>query len=201
MFDKLIIATQNQDKIVEIQKILSELNVSILTLNEYPNVTDVIEDGKTLEENARKKAELIGKYTGLPAVADDTGLEVEYLNGDPGVLSSRYSGENATYSENVQKLLRVLEGVPWEKRDATFRCVVAFYNKGETRIVEGICKGVICEAPRGKSGFGYDPVFYVPEYGCTFAEMELELKNKISHRGRAFLALKKLIEKELLFVE
>jgi XTP/dITP diphosphohydrolase len=191
---KLILATKNQDKIVEIQNLLSDLNVSVVTLNEFPDAPDVVEDGKTLEENAIKKAQVIGNFTGLPAVADDTGLEVDYLNGKPGVHSSRYSGENATYSDNVKKLLNELEGVPWEQRNATFRCVVALYHNDETRIVEGICKGVISEKPRGSGGFGYDPVFYVPEHDCTFAEMDLKLKNKISHRGKAFLAFRKLIE-------
>ncbi|MFQ5864909.1 MAG: XTP/dITP diphosphatase, partial [bacterium] len=191
---RLILATKNQDKIVEIQNLLSNLNISVVTLSEFPDAPNVVEDGKTLEENAVKKAKIFGNFTGLPAVADDTGLEVEYLNSKPGVLSSRYAGENATYSENVEKLLSELEGVPWEQRHATFRCVVALYHQSETRIVEGVCKGVITETPRGKGGFGYDPVFYVPEYGRTFAEMDLKLKNRISHRGKAFFALKKLIE-------
>lgn len=193
---KIVLATKNQDKILEIRDLLSSLNIGVLTLNEFPDAPNVVEDGKTLEENAVKKAQIIGDFTRLPAVADDTGLEVDYLNGKPGVLSSRYSGENATYSENVEKLLRDLQGVPWEQRHATFRCVVALYNKGESGIVTGFCKGVISEFPRGKGGFGYDPVFYVPEYDRTFAEMGLKLKNKISHRGKAFLALKKLIESD-----
>ncbi|MFQ5823156.1 MAG: XTP/dITP diphosphatase [bacterium] len=196
MLTKIILATKNQDKIVEIKKLVSNLNLFVHTLNEFPNAPNVVEDGKTLEENAVKKAKIIGSFTKLPAVADDTGLEVEYLKGQPGVLSSRYAGEIATYAENVEKLLRELQGVPWEQRNATFRCVVALYNNSKICTVEGICKGVISEAPRGKGGFGYDPVFYVPEYNCTYAEMGLELKNKISHRGKAFLALKKLIESD-----
>lgn len=194
MIDKLILATRNNDKILEINSLLSEFRDPIFTLYDFPKAPVVIENGRTLEENARKKAEVIAKFTGLPTVADDTGLEVEYLNGQPGVYSSRYSGENATYSENVRKLLRELEGIPREKRNADFRCVVAFNYNGEIRVVEGNCKGLICEVPRGKGGFGYDPVFFVPEYGCTFAEMDLELKNKISHRGQAFSAFKKLLE-------
>lgn len=194
MIDKLLIATRNKDKIVEIKNLLSECRIRIFTLNDFPEAPVVNEDGNTLEENARKKAEVIGSFAGLPTIADDTGLEIVYLDGQPGVLSSRYAGENATYSENVKKLLKKLEGVSWEERQADFRCVVAFRQNGETQIIEGRCQGVICEAPRGKGGFGYDPVFFVPEYGCTFAEMDLELKNKISHRGKAFLTLKKLLE-------
>ncbi len=193
MIKKLLIATKNQDKIAEIRLLLADLDVELLTLNEFPNVPDVIEDGLTLAENAIKKAKSYFEFTKIPAVADDTGLEVDYLNELPGVYSARFAGENATYSDNVNKLLKELHGIPSEKRGATFRCVVALCNEQKTKTVEGKCEGVILEETRGESGFGYDPVFYVPEYDCTFAEMDLELKNRVSHRAKAFLKLKELL--------
>ncbi len=192
---KLVLATRNRDKVREIRELLSLINIEILTLDEFPDAPDVVEDGATLEENAIKKARAIADFTGLPAVADDTGLEVDYLNGKPGVHSSRYAGAGASYADNVQKLLRELAGVPWQKRRAKFRCVAALCTKAETRTVEGMCDGLITEAPRGERGFGYDPVFYVPELHHTFAEMELEVKNRISHRALAFRKLKELIGK------
>lgn len=194
MSRRLVLATGNQDKIVEIKNLLEHLEIEILTLDAFPGAPDVVEDGKTLEENAIKKARAIADFTGLPAVADDTGLEVDYLDGAPGVYSSRYSGEHATYADNVNKLLRELVGVPKEKRSARFRCVAAFCNPNDCRTIEGRCEGVIGEERRGEGGFGYDPVFYVPEYDRTFAEMDLELKNRISHRAKAFLKLRELIE-------
>lgn len=195
---KLVLATRNWDKVKEIRELLSLPNIEILTLDEFPDAPEVVEDGATLEENAIKKARMIAKSSGRPAVADDTGLEVDYLNGEPGVYSSRYSGDCASYADNVQKLLIKLAGVPWEKRGAKFRCVVALCASDETRTVEGRCDGIITEEPRGERGFGYDPVFYVPEYNSTFAEMDLELKNRISHRAKAFEKLKELIENSQL---
>ncbi len=192
---ELVLATRNEDKVQEILALLSEINLNVITLSAYPDAPEVIEDGKTLEENAIKKAKVIANYTGKTAVADDTGLEVDYLKGRPGVMSSRYSGANASYSDNVDTLLRDLKGVPRENRTARFRCVVAICNNNEVMIVEGICEGIICEEPRGESGFGYDPLFYVSEFKCTFAEMELSLKNQISHRAKAFQELKMLIER------
>jgi len=196
--NQIILATRNEDKIKEIRELLHSLKIEILTLRDFPDAPEVEEDGATLEENAIKKARTIAEFTGLTAVADDTGLEVAYLNGEPGVFSSRYAGEHATYADNVQKLLQKLHGVPWEKRGAKFRCVVALCNQREKHTVEGVCEGVITEEPRGERGFGYDPVFYVPEYGRTFAEMELEFKNQISHRAKAFIALKDLIQRGLI---
>lgn len=195
MSRKLVLSTGNQDKIVEIKNLLQHLEIEILTLDAFPGAPDVVEDGETLEENAIKKARAIADFTGLPAVADDTGLEVNYLDGAPGVYSSRYSGEHATYADNVNKLLRELMGVPREKRGARFRYVAAFCNQNDCRTIEGKCEGVIGEERRGTGGFGYDPVFYVQEHGRTFAEMDLELKNRISHRAKAFLKLRELIER------
>jgi len=193
---KLVLATGNQDKVKEIVEILKNLDIELLTLKDFPGVPQVIEDGKTLAENALKKARIISEFTKLPAVSDDTGLEVDALNGAPGVYSSRYSGENATYADNVKKLLGDLENVPPENRQARFRCAVAYYSENSTQIIEGVCAGEITDQPHGNQGFGYDPVFFVPEYDCTFAEMDLNLKNKISHRAKAFLKLRNLLENE-----
>ncbi|MCH7755045.1 XTP/dITP diphosphatase [candidate division KSB1 bacterium] len=198
MNNKIVLATGNQDKVKEIVEILKNLDIELLTLKDFPGVPEVVEDGKTLAENALKKARIISEFTKLPAVSDDTGLEVDALNGAPGVYSSRYSGENATYADNVKKLLGDLENVPPEKRQARFRCAVAYYSENKTQIVEGVCEGEITDQPHGNQGFGYDPVFFVPEYDCTFAEMDLNLKNKISHRAKAFLKLRNLLEKSEL---
>ena len=195
MNKKIVLATGNQDKVKEIVDILKNLDIELLTLKDFPGVPGVVEDGKTLEENALKKARVISGFTKLPAVSDDTGLEVDALNGAPGVYSSRYSGENATYADNVKKLLGDLENVPPEKRQARFRCAVALYSEKNTQIIEGVCEGEITDQPHGSEGFGYDPVFFVSEYDCTFAEMDLNLKNKISHRAKAFLKLRNLLER------
>ena len=196
MNNKIVLATGNQDKVKEIVEILKNLDIELLTLKDFPGVPGVVEDGKTLAENALKKARIISGFTKLPAVSDDTGLEVDALNGAPGVYSSRYAGEHATYADNVKKLLGDLENVPPEKRQARFRCAVAYYSENSTQIVEGVCAGEITDQPHGNQGFGYDPVFFVPEYDCTFAEMDLNLKNRISHRAKAFLKLKTLVENE-----
>lgn len=189
-----MLATRNQDKIAEITQLLHGMNIELHTLTEFPDAPEVVEDRETLAGNAIKKAREIAEHTGMPAVADDTGLEVDALNGAPGVYSSRYSGENATYADNVRKLIHELEGVSSERRTARFRCVVALVDGNDTQTVDGVCKGVIIETPRGDKGFGYDPVFYVPEYGQTFAEMKPELKNEISHRAKAFAALKQELQ-------
>lgn len=193
MSRQIVLATRNRDKIKEIRELLNSPDTEILTLDEFPDAPEVVEDGATLEENAVKKARAVADFTGLPALADDTGLEVDHLHGEPGVFSSRYAGEGASYADNVQKLLRQLAGVPWEKRRAKFRCVAALCTNNETSTVEGQCEGFITESPRGQSGFGYDPVFYVPEFDRTFAEMELEVKNRVSHRAKAFRKLKEMI--------
>ncbi len=200
--NKIVLATGNRDKVKEIIEILKNLDIELLTLEDFPGFPEVVEDGQTLEENAIKKARVISEFTKFPAVSDDTGLEVEVLNGAPGVYSSRYSGENATYADNVEKLLDDLQSVPQGKRQARFRCAVALCSEKNTKVVEGVCEGEIADRPHGDSGFGYDPIFFVPEYNCTFAEMDLDLKNKISHRAKAFLKLRNLLEnKEFNFVQ
>ena len=190
---QLVLATHNRDKVVELRESLHGLPIQILSLDHFPNAPEVEEDGDTLEANAIKKALAIHAHTQLPAVADDTGLMVDTLNGAPGVYSSRYAGPQATYADNVQKLLRELAGVPELQRRAEFRTVMALVCEGKTHLVEGRCCGRITLAPRGKNGFGYDPVFFVPELNKTFAELALAEKNKISHRGKATEAFKTLL--------
>lgn len=194
-FTQLVLATHNRDKVVELRESLRGLPIQILSLDQFPNAPEVEEDGDTLAANAIKKALAIHAYTQLPAVADDTGLMVDALNGAPGVYSSRYAGPQATYADNVQKLLHELQGVPEMQRTAEFRTVMALVVAGKTHLVEGKCRGRITLAPRGNNGFGYDPVFFVPELNKTFAELTLAEKNKISHRGKAAAAFNELLLK------
>lgn len=182
----ILIATRNKDKVREITAKLVPLGVQVKSFLDFPEIPEVIEDGDTLEANALKKAETGFKSTGIPTLADDTGLEVEALGGAPGVYSSRYAGEDATYSSNRRKLIEAIKGIPIDKRQAAFRTVVTIFDEKGAVQIEGKCGGIIIAEERGDGTFGYDPVFYVPEYGQTFAEMDLELKNRISHRGLAF---------------
>lgn len=190
---KLIIATRNKDKVKEFNATLADLDIEILSALDFPELPEVVEDQDTLEGNARKKAETIYQATGLPTVADDTGLMVNFLEGKPGVFSSRYAGENATYSDNVNKLLAQMRDAAPDQRTAQFVTVLAFSADDHMHFFRGICQGIITEAPRGTLGFGYDPVFLVPEKGKTFAEMSLEEKNRISHRGRALKKFKEYL--------
>jgi len=194
---KLLLATRNKDKVIEIKHVLKDLNIEIISADAFENLPDVDEDQPTLEGNAIKKARVLFEIAGIPTVADDTGLEVDFLNGQPGVRSSRYAGENATYEDNVNKLLKALAGVPAEKRTARFRTIVAFWDGKGVQTVEGVCEGIILDERRGHFGFGYDPVFYVPHLKKTFAEMSLEEKNKISHRGLALKKFKELINSKM----
>lgn len=190
---RFVLATRNPDKIKEIMTILKEEGWELLSLMDFPDTDQVEEDGKTFLANALKKARASFQETGIASLADDTGLEVDQLQGAPGVLSSRFAGENVSYSENNEKLLCLLQGIPIEKRTARFRCVVAWVNGRKERWVEGVCGGIILQEYRGVKGFGYDPLFYVPEKGKTFAEMLPEEKNEISHRGNAFRKMAELI--------
>lgn len=192
-FPQLVLATHNRDKVAELRESLHGLPIQIISLDHFPGAPEVEEDGDTLAANAIKKALAIHAYTQLPAVADDTGLMVDALNGAPGVYSSRYAGPQATYADNVQKLLRELEGVRAEQRTAEFRTVMALAVAGKTHLVEGRCRGRITLAPAGDNGFGYDPVFFVPELNKTFAELTLAEKNQISHRGKAAAAFNALL--------
>ncbi len=192
---KLVLATHNKDKITEIKAMLQELSVDILTFQEFVRFPDVEEDMDTLEGNAEKKAREISQVTGMPAVADDTGLFVYALNGEPGVFSSRYAGENVTYADNREKLIREMADIPEGNRDAVFKTVIVLIiNDNEKYIVEGRCKGYIGMEEKGTMGFGYDPIFYLHDSGKSFAELTVEEKNMISHRGRALQKIKKVLE-------
>ncbi len=194
MTDKLLIATNNKDKITEIKKALDSAVVSVLTLNDIGINIEVEEDKDTLEGNALKKAEEIWSAARIPCSADDTGLFVDALNGDPGVYSSRYAGENVSYADNRRKLLEKMNGIPRPKRTARFRTVVCYYfGEGEYKFFEGECEGEILTEERGSGGFGYDAIFLPSGYDKTFAELNLEEKNKISHRARAFEKFKKYL--------
>jgi XTP/dITP diphosphohydrolase len=190
----IVIATLNQNKLKEFKALLKDFTVSILSLKDFPHLPAIVEDGKNFYENALKKAITVARYTGKLTIADDSGLEVEALRGRPGVYSSRFAGEDASDEENNEKLLRELSGVSFDKREAYFRCVLVLAKpEGETAFVEGDCKGIIIDEPRGHYGFGYDPIFLVPEYNKTFSEIRPEEKNKISHRARALHKLLKLL--------
>lgn len=181
-----MLASANRHKVREIQALLADLPVTVRSLAEFPGAPDVVEDGATYRENALKKARSAADFTGKPALADDTGLEVDALDGRPGLYAARFAGEGCTFQDNIAKLLRLLEGVPAENRGAWFVCVLAFVVPGGRElVVEGELRGRITEAQSGARGFGYDPVFFVPEVGKTLAELSFEEKNRISHRRRA----------------
>lgn len=184
----IVLATHNRDKREELQEALSEFTVKILSLNDFPFIGEIEEVGQTLLENSMIKAKTVHNLTQLPVIADDTGLEVEALNGAPGIYSARYAGEDVTYEDNVNKLLAEMENIPLENRKAQFRTVISFVDKDRELWTEGTIKGIIGETAKGKNGFGYDPVFFVPELEKTFSELSIGEKNKISHRG---LAMKK----------
>jgi XTP/dITP diphosphohydrolase len=188
---KILLASRNKDKLKEVRSRTASLGTDILSPEDFLNLPEVEEDGETLEANAIKKAQILHELTGLPTLADDTGLEVEALQGAPGVYSSRYDGPQATYASNCAKLLREMSGIPEDQRQAQFRCVLAYVEDGQTRLFEGQIRGLITREPQGQNGFGYDPVFYVPELDKTLAQMTLDEKNLVSHRG---LALKEWIE-------
>jgi len=191
---QIVLATRNRHKKEELVALLQDLNVTIQTLDDFPDAPDVVEDGHTCEANAMKKAIEIARYTGLPAVADDTGLEVDALGGRPGVFAARYAGEHASYEDNCRKLLHELRAVPPAERGARFVTVAAIaFPTGKTMSVKGSLEGYIAEEATGIHGFGYDPVFVVPEYRQTLAQLSPELKNKISHRARAFKQAKELL--------
>jgi XTP/dITP diphosphohydrolase len=190
--DKTIyIATKNQHKVKEIKPILKNLNVNLKSLSEIVEIPDAIEDGQSFRENALKKARHYFKYINQPVIADDSGLVVPALGGEPGIYSARYSGDKSNYALNNQKLLRKMEHLKSNNRNAYFICVVAYKDKNQELIAEGRCHGRIVFAEKGKAGFGYDPVFEYPELGKTFAEIEPEIKNTISHRYNAFVNLTK----------
>jgi XTP/dITP diphosphohydrolase len=192
---KIVFASKNNGKIKEIKAMLEGLPIVLLSLNDYKDIPDIIEDGKTFLENALKKARIASEFTGEVVLADDSGLEVDCLGGQPGIYSSRYAGENVTDESNMQKLLENLRDVPFPKRGASFRCVLVLYRPdGAFESFEGEWRGQIYDKPVGERGFGYDPVFFLPERGMTVAQLLPEVKNTISHRAQAFHKLKKKLE-------
>jgi XTP/dITP diphosphohydrolase len=196
---KLLLATNNKGKVREYKHMLKDLAVELVSPDEVGINTEVEEIGESLEENARLKATTLARESKLLTLADDSGLEVDALGGEPGRLSARYAGEGASDKDRVNYLLKKLEGVPEGKRSARFRCVIAIAQPdGEAELCSGECEGVIALEPRGEAGFGYDPVFYLPELGKTMAELTLEEKNSVSHRGRAAKEAIKLLRRDYL---
>ena len=194
---KIVFASGNEGKVKEINEMLEGLGIELVSLSNYIHVPEIVEDGKSFLENALKKAKIISEFTGETVLADDSGLQVEVLGGEPGIYSSRYAGEKATDEENNTKLLAKLKNIPQEKRTASFRCVLVLYKRdGSYDYFEGKWNGQIIDERRGNNGFGYDPIFLVSELKLTAAELTAEIKNKVSHRGQAFAQLKKsLVEK------
>lgn len=195
---KIIFATGNASKMKEIRNILSDLPVQVLSMKEVGIQTDIVEDGKTFAENAVIKARAIMQLTGEVVLADDSGLEIDYLNKEPGIYSARYMGEDTSYRIKNANLIQRLEGVPDEKRTARFVCAIAAaFPDGTVKTTEGTIEGRIGYEEKGGNGFGYDPIFYVPEFECTTAELSEEQKNKISHRGRALAEMKEILKDKL----
>jgi len=190
---KIVLATHNLHKQKEMDSILSSLGILIVGLDDFPQIGDIEETGTTLLENAFIKAHAVHQLTGLPAIADDTGLEVDALDGAPGVYSARYAGRSPTFKENCDKLLFELKKCTDQNRDARFRTVIAFVDNEMELQSEGVVKGVIVKKPRGIDGFGYDPIFKPNSYDSTFAEMEMEEKNRISHRAKALIKMKEIL--------
>ncbi len=194
--EKFVLASGNEHKLIEIEKVLKSFGIEIVKMSEVGlGDLEIIEDGETFEENSFIKAKEVMERTGLPTIADDSGLMVDYLDGAPGVYSARFAGENVTYEDNNDKLLEVLKDVPENERGAKFVTVMTLlFPSGDKIVARGEIDGKILKQREGEKGFGYDPLFYVEEYGKTFAEMSLELKNKISHRGKALVNLKDQLE-------
>lgn len=201
--DTIIFATGNKNKMVEIRMILEDLGCEILSQKEAGIKVDVVEDGTTFEENALIKAKAIAQfvhevpvYQNAVVMADDSGLEIDYLNKEPGIYSARYMGEETSYDIKNQALLDRLDGVPDEKRTARFVCAIAaVLPDGSTEVVRGTMEGIIGHEIAGENGFGYDPIFFLPEYGCTSAELSPEQKNALSHRGQGLRMMRSILEK------
>ena len=198
MIDKIIFATGNEGKMKEVRMLLEDFNLPVLSLKDAGITADIVEDGTTFEENAVIKATEIMKITGALVLADDSGLEIDYLNKEPGIYSARYMGEDTSYRIKNQNLIDRLEGVPDEKRTARFVCAIAAaFPSGEVCTAIGTIEGIIGYEERGENGFGYDPIFYLPEYGKTTAELPLEIKNQLSHRGNALRKMKEELKKRI----
>ena len=190
--NEIVIATHNNNKIFEIKQLMANIPIKFITLQELGVTTTVEENGHTLQENAVIKSKQYAKLTGLNCLSDDSGLMVDALNGRPGVHSARYGGPNATSSQQCNSLIQEMSNVPWENRQAEFRCTFALYvaDHNQLIITHGICKGLITETSRGSNGFGYDPIFYILDHSCTMAELDQNTKNQISHRALAATAMK-----------
>ena len=192
--DKIVFATTNEGKVKEIKEILAGFPIEVVSMKEMNITADIEENGATFEENSLIKAREVSKLTGLPAMADDSGLEVDYLNGEPGIYSARYLGRDTDYNYKNNYIIEKLKNVKDEERSARFVCVISLVlPDGREFIKKGVMEGRIAYEIKGENGFGYDPVFYLPEYGMTSAELSGEEKNKISHRGKALGAMKELI--------
>jgi XTP/dITP diphosphohydrolase len=210
----LVFATRNPGKLAELSALVQPLGLTVLGAAELPGIPEVEEDGATFEENALKKARAVARASGRPALADDSGLEVDALGGAPGVHSARYAGPDADDAQNNARLLQKLRDVPADQRSAHFTCVMALVVPpaqadapmetdaldagARVHVTRGRCDGVILEAPRGEGGFGYDPLFWVPKLGASFAELSREQKNRISHRARALQAMQRILEQRLV---
>ena len=193
---RILLATGNMGKVREIRDLVRHVPIRLLSLSDVGPVPDVIEDGDTFEANALKKARVLADFSGMATLADDSGLCVDALDGRPGVLSARYAGEHSSDEEKCRRILEEMADVPDEQRSARFVCVLAlvFPNNGET-LFQGVCEGRIIRELRGKLGFGYDPIFYYEQAGCTFAQMDRAAKNQVSHRGRALEKLAAYLER------
>ena len=192
--DKIVFATTNAGKIKEIKEILADFDVEVVSMKEMNITADIEENGATFEENSLIKARAVSKLTGLPALADDSGLEVDYLNGEPGIYSARYLGRDTDYDYKNNYIIKKLKDAKDEARSARFVCVISLVRPdGREFVKKGVMEGRIGYEIKGENGFGYDPIFYLPEYGKTSAEISAEEKNKISHRGKALSAMKELI--------
>ena len=192
--DKIVFATTNAGKIKEIKEILADFDVEVASMKEMNITADIEENGATFEENSLIKARAVSKLTGLPALADDSGLEVDYLNGEPGIYSARYLGRDTDYDYKNNYIINKLKEAKGEERSARFVCVISLVlPDGREFVKKGVMEGRIGYEIKGENGFGYDPIFYLPEYGKTSAEISAEEKNKISHRGKALSAMKELI--------
>jgi XTP/dITP diphosphohydrolase len=194
---KIVLASRNSGKVKEFRAMLENIGISLRSLNDYPDIPEVVEDGKSFLENALKKARAVAESTGEIVLADDSGLEVEVLGGAPGIYSARYAGEGANDERNIRKLLDDLKGIPPELRKAAFRCVLVLYRPGgRHESFEGRWDGLIAGKPSGQGGFGYDPVFFPPDLGMTVAELSPDIKNRFSHRAQALAKLKERLLKE-----
>jgi XTP/dITP diphosphohydrolase len=195
---KIVLATRNKHKVEELRFFLSGLPLEVATLNDFPNVPSFVEDGKTFKENALKKAHQVYRLTNLLTLADDSGLEVFFLNGRPGVYSARYAGIDADDDANNQKLLKEMVGVAPRRRGAQFHAVLALVGKGIDKTSKGTCPGLLAEDPRGMNGFGYDPIFIPNGFKKTYAELVAEVKNRISHRSKAFEKMREILKTDLV---